>query len=116
MVTTPSRRLFPLILMLGLAGQGLAESTLFDRAVLARTVSRVSLKLRKEPKHFDVMLTGIGESARVVHERISNTSWRGEIVRSDAGSSTKEAEQQVAMPEMGDCCTLPFTIIAGMPR
>ena len=87
--------------MLGLAVQGLAESMLFDRAVLARTVSRVSLKLRKEPKHFDVMLTGIGESARVVHERSSNTSWRGEIVRSNAGSSTKEVAQQVAMPEIG---------------
>ena len=65
--------------MLGLAVQGLAESMLFDRAVLARTVSRVSLKLRKEPKHFDVMLTGIGESARVVQERSTRTSWRGTI-------------------------------------
>ena len=87
--------------MFGLAGQGLAESMLFERAVLAQTVSRVSLKLRKEPKHLDVMLAGIGDSARVVQERSSNSSWRGEIVRSDAGSSTKEVAQQLAMPEMG---------------
>ena len=46
--------------MFGLAGQGLAESMLFERAVLAQTVSRVSLKLRKEPKHLDLMLAGIG--------------------------------------------------------
>ena len=87
--------------MFGLAGQGLVESMLFERAVLAQTVSRVSLKLRKEPKHLDVMLAGIGDSARVVQERSSNTSWRGEIVRSDEGSSTKEVAQQLAMPEMG---------------
>ena len=87
--------------MFGLAGQGLVESMLFERAVLAQTVSRVSLKLRKEPKHLDVMLAGIGDSARVVQERSSTTSWRGEIVRSDEGSSTKEVAQQLAMPEMG---------------
>ena len=87
--------------MFGLAGQELIDSMLFERAVLAQTVSRVSLKLRKEPKHLDVMLAGIGDSARVVQERSSNSSWRGEIVRSDAGSSTKEVAQQLAMPEMG---------------
>ena len=85
--------------MFGLAGQGLAESMLFERAVLAQTVSRVSLKLRKEPKHLDVMLAGIGDSARVVQERSSNSSWRGEIVRSDEGSSTKEVAQQLAQEE-----------------
>ena len=97
----PSRRFFPLVLMLGLAGQGLADSMLFDRAVLAQTLSRVSLKLRKEPKHIDVMLAGIGESARVVQERSTRTSWRGTINRSDQELSTKELAQQVAMPEMG---------------
>ena len=55
MVISPTRRLFPLVLMLGLAGQGLVESMLLERAVLAQTVSRVSLKLRKEPKHLDVI-------------------------------------------------------------
>ena len=63
--------------MFGLAGQGLVESMLFERAVLAQTVSRVSLKLRKEPKHLDVMLAGIGDSARVVQERSTTTTWRG---------------------------------------
>ena len=29
------------------------------------------------------------------------TSWRGEIVRSDEGLSTKEVEQKLAIPEMG---------------
>jgi len=100
-VTPSSRRLFPLVLMLGLAGQGLVESLLLDQAVLAQTVSRVSLKLRKEPKHLDVMLTGIGASARVVQEQSTSTSWRGEIQRSDEGLSTKEIAQQVAMPKMG---------------
>ena len=100
-MTPPSRRFFPLVLMLGLAGQGLADSMLFDRAVLAQTLSRVSLKLRKEPKHIDVMLAGIGESARVVQERSTRTSWRGTINRSDQELSTKELAQQVAMPEMG---------------
>ena len=87
--------------MLGLAGQGLADSMLFDRAVLAQTLSRVSLKLHKEPKHIDVMLAGIGESARVVQERSTRTSWRGTINRSDQELSTKELSQQVAMPDMG---------------
>ena len=87
--------------MLGLAGQGLVESMLFEQAVLAQTVSGVSLRLRKESKHLDVMLAGIGGSARVVQERSSDTSWRGEIARSDEGSSTKSVAQQVAMPEMG---------------
>ena len=87
--------------MFGLAGQGLVESMLFERAVLAQTVSRVSLKLRKEPKHLDVMLAGIGDSARVVQERSSNSSWRGEIQRSDQEVSTKEIAQQLAMPELG---------------
>ena len=59
------------------------------------------LKLRKEPKHLDVMLAGIGDSARVVQEQVRATSWRGEITRSDDGLSTKEVAQQVAMPEMG---------------
>ena len=87
--------------MLGLAGQGLVESVLFEQTVQAQTVSRVSLKLRKEPKHLDVMLAGIGSSARVVQEQSTSTSWRGEIQRSDKEVSTKEIAQQVAMPEMG---------------
>ena len=101
MVTPHSRHFFPLLLMFGLAGQGLIDSMLFEQAALAQTVSRVSLKLRKEPKHLDLMLAGIGDSARVVQERSSITSWRGEIVRSDEGSSTKEVAQQLAIPEMG---------------
>ena len=60
--------------MFGLAGQGLIDSMLFEQAALAQTVSRVSLKLRKEPKHLDLMLAGIGDSARVVQERSSTTS------------------------------------------
>lgn len=87
--------------MLGLAGQGLAESMLFERAVLAQTVSRVSLKLRKEPKHLDVMLAGIGDSARVVQEQSTKTSWRGEIARSDDELVTEVVPQQVSMPEIG---------------
>ena len=87
--------------MLGLAGQGLVESMLLEQAVLAQTVSRVSLKLRKEPKHLDVILAGIGDSARVAQAKSSNTSWRGEIALSAEGLLTKEVSQQVAMPEMG---------------
>ena len=87
--------------MLGLAGQGLAESMLFERAVLAQTVSRVSLKLRKEPKHLDVMLAGIGDSARVVQEQSTKTSWRGEIARSNDELVTEVVPQQVSMPEIG---------------
>ena len=87
--------------MLGLTGHGLAESLLLERAVMAQPVSRISLKLRKEPKHLDVMLAGIGDSARVVQERSTDTSWRGEITRSQDGSSTQEVAQQVAMPEIG---------------
>ena len=87
--------------MFGLAGQGLVDSMLFERAALAQPVSRISLKLRKEPKHLDVMLAGIGDSARVVQERSSTTTWRGEIALSNEGSPTKEMAQQLAMPEMG---------------
>ena len=87
--------------MLGLAGQGAVESLILERAVFAQTASRVSLKLRKEPKHLDVMLAGIGDRARVVQERSTNTSWRGKITRSDDGGSTKEVAQQLAMPEIG---------------
>lgn len=87
--------------MLGLAGQGLAESLLLERAVMAQVVSRVSLKLRKEPKYLDVILTGIGGSARVVQEQSNSTSWRGEIQRSGKGLSKKEVAQQVARPELG---------------
>ena len=87
--------------MLGLAGQGLVETLLLERSVLAQIVSGVSLKLRKEPNHLDVMLTGIGDSARVVQERSTNTSWRGEISRSSAGISMQDVAQQVAMPEIG---------------
>ena len=87
--------------MFGLAGQGLVESLLFEQAVHAQTVSRVSLKLRKEPKHLDVMLAGIGASARVVQEQSTSTSWRGEIQRSDQEVSSKEVAQQLAMPELG---------------
>ena len=100
-MTTPSRRLFPLILMLGLAGQGAVESLLLERAVLAQTASPVALKLRKEPKHLDVIITGIGDSARVVQERSRATSWRGDITRSDQEVSMKQVAQQLAMPEMG---------------
>ena len=100
-MTIPSRRLFPLVLLLGLAGQGAVDSLLLERAVLAQTASPVALKLRKEPQHLDVIITGIGDSARVVQERSRATSWRGEITRSDDGLSTKEVAQQVAMPEMG---------------
>ena len=100
-MTPPSRRLFPLVLMLGLAGQGLAESMLLERAVLAQTTSQVSLKLRKEPKHLDVILAGIGDTARVVQEQSTNTSWLGKIKRSDDELVTEGVAQQVSMPEMG---------------
>jgi len=89
------------MLMLGLAGQGAVESLLLERAVLAQAASPVALKLRKEPQHLDVIITGIGDSARVVQERSRSTSWRGEITRSDDGLSTKEVAQQLAMPEIG---------------
>ena len=87
--------------MLGLAGQGLVETMLLNRVVLATTLSGVSLKLRKEPKHLDVILAGIGDSTRVVQEQSTDTSWRGVVTRSDERSSTKEVAQQLAMPEMG---------------
>ena len=87
--------------MLGLTGQGLAESLLLERAVMAQPLSRISLKLRKEPKHLDVMLAGIGDSARVVQEQSTDTSWRGEITRSEDGLTTKSLDQQVSMPEIG---------------
>jgi len=87
--------------MLGLAGQGVVESLLLERAVLAQIESPVALKLSKEPKHLDVILTGIGNSARVVQERSSTTSWRGDIARSDQEVSTKLVAQQLAMPELG---------------
>ena len=87
--------------MVGLAGQGVVESLLLERAVFAQTASRVSLKLRKEPKHLDVTLAGIGDSARVVQERSTKASWRGEITRSDEDSSTQVVAQEVAMPEVG---------------
>ena len=87
--------------MLGLAGQGLVESMLLERAVLAQSLPQVSLKLRKESKHLDVMLAGIGNSARVVQVQSSNTSWRGEIDLSEERTSTKDVAQQLAMPEMG---------------
>ena len=87
--------------MLGLAGQGVAESLLLERAVLAQSVSQVALKLRREANHLDVMLTGIGDSARVVQEQSTGTSWRGEITRSEDGLTTKSLDQQVSMPEIG---------------
>ena len=87
--------------MLGLAGQGVAESLLLERAVLAQSVSQVALKLRREANHLDVLLTGIGDSARVVQEQSTGTSWRGEITRSEDGLTTKSVDQQVSMPEIG---------------
>ena len=100
-VNLSSRRLFPLALMLGLASQGLVESVLLERAVLAQTISRPSLSLRKEPKFLDVMVAGIGDSARVVQEQSSDASWLGKVTFSGDGLSTKKVSQQVAMPEIG---------------
>jgi len=87
--------------MLGLAGQGVVDSLLLERAVLAQTASPVALKLRKEPQHLDVVLTGVGDRARVVQERSTDTSWRGDITRSNQEVSTKQVAQQLAMPELG---------------
>ena len=87
--------------MLGLAGQGFAESLLLERAAFAQAMSPVSLKLHKDPKYLDVVLAGIGSNARVVQERSSDTSWRGKITRLNDSSPTRELVQQVAMPEMG---------------
>ena len=87
--------------MLGLAGQGVLESLLLEQVVFAQTTSQVSLKLRSEPKHCDVILAGIGDNARVVQERSTNTSWRWEISRSDSGMLTQDVAQQVAMPKIG---------------
>ena len=87
--------------MLGLAGQGVVDSLLLERAVLAQTASSVALKLRKEPQHLDVVLTGVGDRARVVQERSTDTSWRGAITRSNQEVSTKQIAQQLAMPELG---------------
>ena len=94
-VNLSSRRLFPLALMLGLASQGLVESVLLERAVLAQTISRPSLSLRKEPKFLDVMVAGIGDSARVVQEQSSDASWLGKVTFSGDGLSTKKVSQQV---------------------
>ena len=79
--------------MLGLAGQGVLESLLLEQVVFAQTTSQVSLKLRSEPKHCDVILAGIGDNARVVQERSTNTSWRWEISRSDSGMLTQDVAQ-----------------------
>ena len=100
-MTSSSRRLFPFFLMLGLAGQVALESLLLERAVLAQPRSPIFLKLRKEPKHIDVMLNGIGGSSRVLQAWSTNTSWRGEITSSHTGLLTKEVLQEVAMTEAG---------------
>ena len=87
--------------MLGFVGQGVVESVLLEPAASAQILSRVSLKLRKGPKYIDVMLTSMGDSARVVQEKSSDTSWLGKVVRSGDSLSAQEAPQQVAMPKMG---------------
>ena len=87
--------------MLGFVGQGVVESVLLEPAASAQILSRVSLKLRKGPKYIEVMLTSMGDSARVVQEKSSDTSWLGKVVRSGDSLSAQEAPQQVAMPKMG---------------
>ena len=87
--------------MFGLAGQVALDSLLLQRAVLAETRSTVSLKLRKESKHIDVILNEIGGSSRVTEKRSTNISWRGEITSSSSGLTTEEVAQQIAMPEVG---------------
>lgn len=94
-----TRRLFPLAVALGLGLTGVETSFSLGPA-MAKATSTVALKVRRYPGRVDVVVAGLGPTARVVSQRTTDSRWTGHI-QGVAEAMALEQPQQLSLPDVG---------------
>ena len=94
-----AQRLSPLLVALGLGLMGVEVSLNLCPAE-AQVTSRVALKVRRYPDRVDVVVTGVGPTARVVSQRTTNSLWTGHI-QGVVEAIELEQPQRLSLPDVG---------------
>ena len=94
-----TRRLSPLLVALALGLTGV-EGSLNLGPAMAKATSRVALKVRRYPGRVDVVVAGVGPTARVVSQRTSDSRWTGHI-QGMTEVMGLEQPQQLSLPDVG---------------
>ena len=71
-----TQRMLPLLVALGLGLVGV-DTPLNVRPAIAKATSKVALKVRRYPGRVDVVVSGVGPTARVVSQRTTSSLWTG---------------------------------------
>ena len=93
------RRLCPLFVALGLGLTGV-EGTVNLRSAAAKAPSQVALKVRRFPGRVDVVVAGVGPTARVVSQRTTDSLWTGHI-QGVVEAIELEQPQRLSLPDVG---------------
>ena len=93
------RRLCPLFVALGLGLTGV-EGAVNLRSAAAKAPSKVALKVRRFPGRVDVVVAGVGPTARVVSQRTTDSLWTGHI-QGVVEAIELEQPQRLSLPDVG---------------
>lgn len=94
-----TRRLGSLFVALGIGLTGVEGSVILSPAA-AQASSRVALKVRRYPGRVDVVVAGLGPTARVVSQRTTDSLWTGHIQGTDEAIEL-EQPQRLSLPDVG---------------
>ena len=94
-----TQRMLPLLVALGLGLVGV-DTSLNVRPAIAKATSKVALKVRRYPGRVDVVVSGVGPTARVVSQRTTSSLWTGHI-QGVVEAIELEQPQRLALPDVG---------------
>ena len=96
---TSTRGLCSLVLAVGVGLAGV-EGAITSPSAEAMATARAGLKVRRHPDRVDVVLTGLGPTARVERQSTVGSRWVGRIA-GVASAAALSPSQQLSMPEVG---------------
>ena len=96
---SPTPRLVPLALALTLGVSGL-DVAVVAPAALAEAANTVALSIRRQQGRVDLVVTGLGVTARVVSQRQAGSTWTARL-KGKKDSSVAVRSQQVSMQDAG---------------
>ena len=70
------------------------------RPAIAKATSKVALKVRRYPGRVDVVVSGVGPTARVVSQRTTSSLWTGHI-QGVVEAIELEQPQRLSLPDVG---------------
>ena len=101
MLIPTSRRLLTLVLAFGVGTATLGESWCSTRRLVAADQGSVALKVRRQSNEIDLMITGVGPTARVIRQQLSGSRWQARLSVSDSGRLSGVKPQQLSLAADG---------------